>query len=520
MEKFLNKKLLTLFFFPFIIGSLTVFSFQPFNLTIINFLILPIFFYLIIYIKKKSKSTYRKKPFKINLFLFGTSFGFGFYLSGIHWIVNSLTFDENFRILIPFGLILIPIFLSLFFSITTLIVGPYLDFNFKSILLLSASLAFSDFIKSKILTGFPWNLWAYSFSWATEILQILNKLGLFAFNLIIITIFILPAYAFFNAKFSKKMFSVFAIFAILAALHIHGNYIINQNKNITKTYNKKYYTKVVSPNFKLEYGLSDVEIEKRLAKLIRFSDPNKDLKTIFVWPEGVFSGYNFNEILKFKKNFSTNFSDKHLILFGINNADKKSEKYYNSLIIVNNRLEVIYEYKKRKLVPFGEFLPFENILNRFGLKKITEGYGSFLKGKKQDNYRNNNLSISPLICYEIIFTELIQKSNQNTNLVVNISEDGWFGNSIGPYQHFAKGIFRAIEQNSYLIRSANKGITAIVSNKGEIIKKLEPYEAGNIDLEVPLISSNKKNKNDLIFFILLFTYILILIIYKNKNVEK
>ena len=71
----------------------------------------------------------------------------------------------------------------------------------------------------------------------------------------------------------------------------------------------------------------------------------------------------------------------------------------------------------------------------------------------------------PLICYEIIFTELVQKSDQNTNLIVNISEDGWFGKSIGPYQHFAKGIFRAIEHNSYLLRSTNKGISAIINNK-------------------------------------------------------
>ena len=108
IEKYLNNRLLTLFVIPTILGSLTVFSFEPFNFTIINFLIFPIFFYLLIYIKRKSKGIYRKKPYRINLFLFGTCFGFGFYLSGIHWIVNSLTFDENFKILIPFGLILIP----------------------------------------------------------------------------------------------------------------------------------------------------------------------------------------------------------------------------------------------------------------------------------------------------------------------------------------------------------------------------------------------------------------------------
>ena len=103
-------------------------------------------------------------------------------------------------------------------------------------------------------------------------------------------------------------------------------------------------------------------------------------------------------------------------------------------------------------------------------------------------------------------------------MIINISEDGWFGNSIGPHQHFAKAIFRAIEQNSFLLRSANKGISAIIDNKGNVIKKLNPNEAGNIELEVPLVKNKNKNKNDLIFFALLITYILIsLILKKNEN---
>ena len=97
-----------------------------------------------------------------------------------------------------------------------------------------------------------------------------------------------------------------------------------------------------------------------------------------------------------------------------------------------------------------------------------------------------------------------QKADENTNLIVNISEDGWFGKSIGPDQHFAKSILRAIE-NTFLLRSTNRGVSAIIDNKGSIIKKLNRNEAENIEFEVPLIQSNKI-KNDLIFFILLITY--------------
>ena len=520
MDKYLDNHFLTLYLLPFILGSLTVFSFQPFNLTFINFFIFPIFFYLIVYIKKKSKSVYRKKPFKKNLFIFGTFFGFGFFLSGIHWITNSLTFDESFKILIPFGLILIPLFLSLFFSITTVLLGPYLNFNFISILILSAGLGFSDYVRAKIFTGFPWNLWAYSFSWATEILQILNKIGLFGLNLILITLFMSPSFLFFNRSFGKKAICFLYIIIAFLFFYIYGSHSINKNKDFIKSVDENIYIKVISPNFDLKYNLSDYDIDKRLEQLLRYSDVNSNLKTLFVWPEGVFSGYSYIEILRLKEKFSKKFNENHFILFGINRVSEKSNGVYNSLIIVDSRLEILREYRKQKLVPFGEFLPFEKLLSTIGLKKITEGHGSFLRGEKQDNLKLENINLLPLICYEIIFSSLAQKSNQNTNLIINISEDGWFGDSIGPHQHFAKGIFRSIEQNSYLIRSANKGISAIIDNKGKIIKKLNPSETGNIELEVPLIRTNKKNKNDLIFFILLFTYIYLFKFNEKKNVKK
>ena len=106
IDKYLNNRFNHLYLSHLLIGSLTVFSFQPFNFTFINFIILPLFFYLIVYINKKSKNIYRKKPYKkIYLFLV-LLFWFWFLFSGIHWITNSLTFDENFKILIPFGLIL------------------------------------------------------------------------------------------------------------------------------------------------------------------------------------------------------------------------------------------------------------------------------------------------------------------------------------------------------------------------------------------------------------------------------
>jgi apolipoprotein N-acyltransferase len=511
-----NNRFFILYFLPFIIGSLTVLSFEPFNLTIINFIIFPIFFYLLVYINKKSKSVYREKPYKKNLFIFGLLFGFGFYFFGITWITTSLTYDDNFKVLIPIALIVIPSFLSLFMALTTLIIGRYLRPDFPSLLIFSASLALSDYLRAKILTGFPWNLWAYSTIWATEFLQIVNLIGLYSYNLIIVTLFLLPAIFFFKINKVKKISYFTFSFLFILSVYIYGNYKINSNKNILKSVNDKIFVKVISPNFDLKYGLNFEEIRDRLKKLIKYSDPDMNRSTIFIWPEGAFSGYSYTEILGFKKLISENFSKKHLIIFGVNKIDPDTNNFYNSMLVVNNNFEIIQIYNKRKLVPFGEFLPLENLFNYFGLKKITEGHGSFLKGKKNINLVIDRLNVLPMICYEIIFTDLIQKSSVNTNLIINISEDGWFGDSIGPDQHFAKAILRAIENDTFLLRSANKGVSAIIDNKGNVIKKMNRNEAGNIEFYVPLIKSNKI-KNDLIFFALLITYLFIFFIYKKKN---
>ena len=520
MMKFIvNNRLMLVFFAPFFLGCLSVLSFQPFNFTLINFLIFPTLFWIISYINKRSKNTYRKKPHLINLFYVGYFFGIGFFLAGTYWISNSLNYDQTFQKLIPFTKIILPLALGLFFGLGSLMCGKYIKFDIKSVFLFSASFAAVDFLRAKILTGFPWNLWAYSWSWFAEIIQILNPIGLFAFNLIVITLFLTPS-IFFVKKFKNKALILGSFFLIFFLNYLYGNFVINNNKLEIKSLienNKFINVKVISPNFELKYNLDNTQISNRIKRLIKYSEIDKNKKTLFVWPEGVLSGKYFFEIQRYKKIISENFSDNHLLIFGTNTLDQKGEKFYNSFIITDNELNKKFHYNKIKLVPFGEFLPNFFFLDKFGLKKITEGFGSFSEGNIQNIFVYDKLKLIPLICYEIIFPELTQKIEGNYNVIINISEDAWFGNSIGPHQHFAKAIFRAVESDSFVIRSANKGISAIINNKGQLVKSLKHNESGNIESRIPLIEKNKRNKNDLIFLFLLITYVLIFLILKKNE---
>ena len=516
---FLNNRLLLVFITPFLLGCLSVFSFQPYNFTFINFFIFPSLFFILCNINKRSKNKYRKKPYLINLFYVGYFFGVGFFLTGINWISNSLEFDDSFKNLIPLTIILIPLSLGFFYGLGSLICGKYLKYDLKSIFLFCAAISVVDYFRAKILTGFPWNIWAYSWSWFTEIIQILNPIGLFGFNLLSITFFSIPSVLFIKKNKNKILILNFFLLVFFFN-YIYGNYILNKNKIENQKYieeNKYINIKIVSPNFELKYNLNDKEILERIKKLIKYSDVEKDKKTLFIWPEGALSGKYFFEIEKYKNLIKESFSSNHLIIFGINTLDKKENKFFNSFVVVDNNLDKQFQYNKVKLVPFGEFLPFHDKLEKIGLKKITEGFGSFSKGTNNNTFSYNGVDIIPLICYEIIFPELIQKINKNKTLLINISEDGWFGDTIGPYQHFSKSIFRAIESDSFVLRSANKGFSAVINNKGQIIKSLKNNETGSLEYRLPIIEKRKRNKNDLIFFVLLFTYCLISLRYKKNE---
>ncbi len=515
---FLNNRILMVLVIPLLLGCISVFSFQPYNLTIINFIIFPCLFFILCNINKRSKNKYRKKPHLINIFYVGYFFGVGFFLTGTYWISNSLQFDQSLKNFIPFTIILIPLTLGLFYGLGSIVVGKYLAYDIKSIFLFCASISAADYLRAKIFTGFPWNLWAYSWSWFTEIIQILNPIGLFAFNLLAITFYCTPAILFLK-KFKYKSLITLIFFTSFFANYLYGNYLLNNNNQIQSYLNENKFinVKIISPNFELKYNLSDKETLDRIKKLIRYSSVEKNKKTLFIWPEGALSGKYFYEIEKYKGLIKENFSKNHLIIFGINTLDKEKDKFYNSMVVVDNNLDKKFQYNKIKLVPFGEFLPFQAYLEKIKFKKITEGFGSFSKGSITNTFSYDNLNIIPLICYEIIFPELIQKIKQKSNLLINISEDAWFGNTIGPHQHFSKSIFRAIESDSFVLRSANKGISAVINNKGQIIKALKNNETGNLEYKLPVFEKKGGNKNDLIFFALLFTYCFIFFKLKKND---
>ena len=245
-----------------------------------------------------------------------------------------------------------------------------------------------------------------------------------------------------------------------------------------------------------------------------------------MWPEGIIPDSYLSDMKIYKKLFLNSFGEDDLIIMGLNSIETENEKnlFFNSIAIFDNKLDLIASYNKVNLVPFGEFIPFESILSLVGLKTVTNNYQSFSSGKTRIpvNIKNSKIDIHllPLICYEIIYSGNLSK-NHEFDYIINISEDGWFGDSIGPKQHFSHSIFRSIESGKYIIRSANNGISAIINPMGIIEQEVEFGTTGYVELsESKLVKSTLFTQHgNKIFLILILIYIFLIFSFNKLKHE-
>ncbi len=491
---------------PFFIGVIISFSLPPYKYLVVNFIFFPILFIFFV----SNITTNKWDSFKI-----GWLFGFGYFVSNIYWITNSLTFDDQFKKLIPIAFLFIPLFLGLFYGFATLICSFFnLKNNFSSILIFALVISIIEFIRGFILGGFPWNLHAYSLVNYIYFLQSLSLIGTYTFNLLTITIFIIPSIFFFKTSQRLKLIIVFIVTIFLISNYIFGITKIDKynNKDNIKI---NSIIKLVSPKIEIDRFFENEESPTILNELIKLSDPNALENTIFVFPEGILTSVYLEDLKSYEQLFKNNFSSNHKIILGINS--NQDFKIFNSLVVLDNNLNILFQYNKNKLVPFGEFLPLENLFSKLGMKKITTGYQSFTSGKNRGVFGINNIKYLPLICYEIIYTGRLNTNNDDFDFIINISEDGWFGNSIGLEQHFSHSIFRAIEEGKNLIRSANNGTTAYVNSVGQVVEAIESTQKGVIEInsfkkvEKTFFSEN----GNIIFFYFLFFYITLIFFLKK-----
>jgi len=198
----------------------------------------------------------------------------------------------------------------------------------------------------------------------------------------------------------------------------------------------------------------------------------------------------------------------------IGSTRKKDNNYFNSIYLIRKN-EYSY-FDKQILVPFGEFVPLRNL---FGFMEFISGSFDFSEGIVERNLQLNNIKILPVICYEILFFwELLHKSNINSDIIVNITNDSWFGDFSGPYQHFYFAKLRAAEFNKTLIRVSVNGISAGIDNFGKVTKFSKLNQRQNKIISIPVSSNNNQyiKFHKILFFLIFFPFLVILFINKKN----
>lgn len=439
-----------------------------------------IFFFTLKYLLDKTLEESSQKT----TFWVGWFFGFGYFIGNCYWYCNSLLLEPlRYGWLIPFAVSIIPAYLACYTGLTTFCtkyVTDKLKIDNKFIITIIFSLLWVSFeyIRGVALTGFPWNLICYCLAFSPLLIQTVSLTNCYIFSFFILTIF-----TSFFVLLDKK-YKLYVVYYTLLMLFIVVFGFLRLKNSVIKY--SQYKVRLVQPNISLNDRIT-MEDGEILDILIDKTKENiEDVEYVF-WheaalPYAIFDGAD-NKILEY---ISKELKNKVLITGGIrveqNENGNWNNRIYNSVFVIQNG-KVIDYYDKYNLVPFGEFIPFRRFLPFIEAIATNLDLYRSKERRKIINIDDKFPSFSPNICYESIFPSSV---NKKAELIVNFTNDFWFGNSSGPYQHFDALKFRAVENNIPALRIANSGITAIIDNYGRVIRKTKLESDAVIDDFIPL----------------------------------
>ena len=456
-------------------------------------------------------------------FLIG--FSFSFFAFGWFTYAMEVYLDTNF-ILANLILILFSLVFSIYqFVIFSLIVYTLKNYvGNKALLVAPLIWVFIEITREFIpFTGFPWNLMGYTLSPINEIAQISSIGGIYLLSIIALY---LSVATFYLLKFRniKSVLSFFIIIGIFISIYIYG---YNRIKGYTDKGVKKKVAIIqgnIKQNEKLDKSKKDYILDRYIS-LVKKADTLKP--DIIILPESSlpFSpSYIDERYIKFF--YSLNSIKTKLILAGIDDIifdNIDDVKIYNTITLFNKNGKVLAQYRKIKLVPFGEYTPKPFTIFSKIIPYLTVGI-DFSKGKEKNLIVYKDFKIIPLICFESIFPYFVADFSKNGNLIINITNDGWFGDTSGPYQHFEMARVRAIETGKYLVRVANTGISAVISPVGEIKSVLGLNKTGVLIGDIYLNNNQtffvSHLKEIYIFYILSPTFLVIILLFYNRKRDK
>lgn len=427
-------------------------------------------------------------------FAAGFFYAIGYFVTGLWWIGNALLVEGNdFAWVWPISVIGLPTLLALFTG--TYLAVAWIAFppkSLKGFLSFVLLLTVSEWARGNAFTGFPWNLYGYVWADHLPMAQAAHYLGAYGLTLVSVFWAAMAGYLF----VSERAMAFKATLGAFAVLTLAATFVLGQMRldNSATEFDTSTGILVVQPNIPQNMKWDPVAVQENflkissLSKAATFADPQP--KDIFiVWPETAISpavysrSENIDRIRTILQGYKQ--SEAYLVTGVLRRmgGEKNDARFANSVVFLNKDMTALQAYDKTHLVPFGEFIPFQDLIP---LKPVV-AFRGFERGTGAMTVeRNGSPAFSPLICYEVIFPDrVVATKGKRPQWIVNVTNDGWYGNSAGPHQHFAQTRLRAIEEGLPVVRSANTGISGVIDPYGRIIEKADIFQEATLTTHLP-----------------------------------
>jgi apolipoprotein N-acyltransferase len=474
----------------FCAGALSVLALSPTALWPVLFLTFPVLVWLI---DGAAAGRLGGVP---SAFTAGWWFGFGYFFAGLYWMGYAFLVDAHmFGWMLPFAVTAVPAGLALFTGLGTALARMTWARGPVRILALAVALTVAEWLRGHLLTGFPWNTYGYALTGPLVLAQSAALIGIWGLTFLAVAVFATPAlFADERTDTRRPWLPLISGLAVLAALAGYGALRLARTPT---EFVADVRLRIMQPNLqqdeKFNYDARHDVMKRYIALSDRSTGPQtsgiRDV-THLIWPESAFPFFLTREAEALTQ--IADFLPQGTVL--ITGAVRAAEPApgsvmkhaYNSIYVIDHDGSVLSVYDKMHLVPFGEFLPFQNFLERLGLLQLTKVQGGYIPGNRRRALELPRAPrFLPLICYEIIFPGEAVPRGERPGWMVNVTNDGWFGISSGPYQHLQQARVRAIEEGLPLVRAANTGVSAVVDPLGRIIKSLPLGVEGVLDSPLP-----------------------------------
>jgi apolipoprotein N-acyltransferase len=471
-------------------GALSSLAMAPFNAWPVLFLTFPVMVWLI---DGAGGGRMQGLPAAA---MAGWWFGLGYFVPGLYWIGYAFLVDApTFAWLMPFAVLGLPAYLALFpafgFGLARLIWSK----DGSRVLALAASLTASEWLRGHVLTGFPWNAFGYALTNPLALAQVASLIGLWGLTFLSVAIFASPAVLIDgNSRGRRPWVAPVMALLVLIAMGIFGAVRLGLQPTTTVANVK---LRIMQPNLqqdaRFNYAAKAEVMRKYLTLSDRASGPQstgvRDA-SILIWPESAFPFFLTREADAMAQIDDLLPKGTILITGSVRAPDlppgTRITRAYNSIYAIDHDGSVLSIYDKLHLVPFGEFLPFQDWMERLGFVQLTKVQGGFIPGTGRRAMEIPNAPRAlPLICYEAIFPDEVAARGDRPGWIINLTNDGWFGISTGPYQHLQQARLRAIEQGLPVVRAANTGISAVIDPMGRIVARLGLGVEGVLDSGLP-----------------------------------